>query len=435
MFSIRKLILATALLLLALPAASARAAEDITLELKWKHQFQFAGYYAAIDQGYYADAGLNVTLLEADFDHEIGDRVLSGEAQFGIGTSELILARAAGKPFVSLAPIFQHSPYIFLFPSDSGITNVHHLKGKRIMYEPHATEMLAYLQKEGIKPWEVTLEETTFDLSLLTSGQVDASASYITDQPFELDQLGFEYDYFQPTLGGIDFYGDTLFTTERFLDENPQVVKDFLAATRQGWRYALNNPLEISKLIFDEYSDRHSVEHLMYEARESEKLILPDVVEIGYQNPGRWRHIADTYADMGMLDHGFQFDGFIYDPDPRPDLTWLYLSLIGALLVIAIITAIAVRFYQLNRMISRQSRELRTAIAETKTLRGLLPVCAHCKKVRDDDGFWQNVDTYIRTHSEAEISHSICPGCLQEFYPEEAAEIQREMRDGGGEGR
>jgi len=408
-------------------ASGALAAEDITIELKWKHQFQFAGYYAAIDQGYYNEVGLNVTLLEADFEQEIGDRVLSGEAQIGVGTSELILARAAGKPFVALAPVFQHSPYVLLVARASGIDNVHELKGKRIMYEPHATEILAYLKQEGIDPGDVILEETTFDLSLLTSGQVDASASYITDQPFELDQLGFKYDVFKSRSGGIDFYGDTLFTTEKFLSAHPETVEKFLAASVKGWHYALRNPREIANLIFNEYSDRHSVEHLVFEAEQSRRLIMPDVVEIGYQNPGRWRHIADVYADMGMLEPGFNFDGFIYDPNPQPDLTWIYLTLLGAFVVITVVTLIATRFFHLNRRISRQAKDLRRAIEETKVLRGLLPVCAHCKKVRNDDGFWQSVDIYIRTHSEAEISHGICPQCLSKHYPDDAEEILREI--------
>jgi PAS domain-containing protein len=61
---------------------------------------------------------------------------------------------------------------------------------------------------------------------------------------------------------------------------------------------------------------------------------------------------------------------------------------------------------------------LQTTLAQVKTLRGLLPICANCKKIRDDDGYWQDVAVYVRDHTEAEFSHSICPDCLVELYPE-----------------
>jgi len=62
--------------------------------------------------------------------------------------------------------------------------------------------------------------------------------------------------------------------------------------------------------------------------------------------------------------------------------------------------------------------ELQRALAEIKTLRGIVPICASCKKIRDDAGFWQQVEVYVRDHSEAEFSHGICPECMKKLYPE-----------------
>jgi CheY-like chemotaxis protein len=64
--------------------------------------------------------------------------------------------------------------------------------------------------------------------------------------------------------------------------------------------------------------------------------------------------------------------------------------------------------------------ELQEALASIKTLRGLLPICCHCKKIRDDKGYWSQLERYIHEHSDAEFSHSICPECLGKFYPEYA---------------
>ena len=94
--------------------APAWALEQVVLQLNWKHQFQFAGYYAAIEQGYFRDAGFEVTLRELQEGADPIQVVLDGDADFGVAASELALHRAQGKPVVALATIVQHSPLILL---------------------------------------------------------------------------------------------------------------------------------------------------------------------------------------------------------------------------------------------------------------------------------------------------------------------------------
>jgi hypothetical protein len=72
---------------------------------------------------------------------------------------------------------------------------------------------------------------------------------------------------------------------------------------------------------------------------------------------------------------------------------------------------------------------LQNALSEVKKLSGLLPICANCKKIRDDQGYWQDVAVYIRDHSEAEFTHGICPDCYIELYPE-LAQKRKGHRDG-----
>lgn len=64
------------------------------------------------------------------------------------------------------------------------------------------------------------------------------------------------------------------------------------------------------------------------------------------------------------------------------------------------------------------NHDLQKALDEIKTLKGLVPICANCKKIRDDDGFWQEVEHYVAAHTEAEFSHGICPTCMKKLYPE-----------------
>jgi ABC-type nitrate/sulfonate/bicarbonate transport system substrate-binding protein len=130
--------------MLPVPLALAQPALDpVRVQLKWRHQFQFAGHYAAIERGFYREAGLDVLLLEATDSEEPARVVLDGRAQFGIATSDLAVLRAQGKPVVALAAIFQHSPYVLVAAKRPGLEHVHDLVGRRVMVEHHSAELLA----------------------------------------------------------------------------------------------------------------------------------------------------------------------------------------------------------------------------------------------------------------------------------------------------
>ena len=342
--------------------------ERVTLQLKWKHQFQFAGYYAAKYKGFYRQAGLDVQILEAGTAIEPAQNVLQGKADFGIASSDLILLRSQGYPVVALAAIFQHSPLIFLALKQSGIDSIHHLIGKRIMLEPHAAELLAYLKYESIPISQVTLLPHTFDPSALLSGEADAISAYSTDEPFLLQKAAQDYVTFTPRAGGIDFYGDVLFTTEAQIRQHPQRVQAFVDASLKGWEYALQHPNEIINVIYTQYSPRHSRAHLVFEAEKTRDLVLPDIVEIGYMNPGRWQHIIDVYADMGMVHPHSSLQGFLYDRHPQTDFTWVYLSLLGALAMTGLISGIAARFYQLTKTVRQESAAKEQVAARLQAL-------------------------------------------------------------------
>ncbi|MCF3648819.1 ABC transporter substrate-binding protein [Synoicihabitans lomoniglobus] len=394
----------------------------VTLQLKWKHQFQFAGYYAAIEQGFYEEEGLSVTLREPEVGEDTAAAVLEGKAQFGVAASDLVLMAGQGKPVIALAAILQHSPLVFVSRADAGVTSVHDLAGRKLMLEKHAEELVAYLWFEGIARDQLELVPHVFSPQPLIGGEVDAMSGYATDEVFLLEQAGFDYLTFTPRSGGIDFYGDVLFTTAAEIDAHPDRVARFRAASLRGWRYALDHVDEMVELIFTQYSQRHSREHLRFEAEAMRKLILPDVVELGYQNPGRWHHIAATYHRLGLVGENVPVEAMIYAPDASPDLTRLYGALAIAGLVIGLLVAVIWRFVQLNRRVNEQAASLRGALGEIKELRGIIPICAGCKKIRNDEGYWDQVEIYIEEHTRAEFTHGICEDCMKRLYPEVRAD-------------
>ena len=307
------------LLLFVLLPLPAGALEKVVLQLKWHHQFQFAGYYAAAAKGYYRDAGLDVNIVAAGPAIDPVAEVVSGRAQYGVSNSALILARARGQPVVALAVIFQHSPFILVARADAGIRSVRDMAGKRLMIEPHADEIFAFLRKEGLNENRLVVSPHSLDHQDLIDGRADVMTAYSTDQPFFFEQRGFRHLEFTPRTAGIDFYGDNLFTSAEEIAGHPERVTAFREASLKGWRYAMANPEEIADLILAQYSRRHVRAHLLFEANRMEPLVKSELVEMGYMSPARWRHIAETYAELGMLPRAFAIDGFLYKPPPASD--------------------------------------------------------------------------------------------------------------------
>lgn len=330
--------------------------DQISLMLKWKHQFQSAGYYAAIEKGFYQEAGLEVTLIEPSVNSDPVMEVVNGNMEFGATGPNLLLYRAKGHPVVALATIFQHSPLVLLARENSGINSIHDLVGKRVMVEYASAELEAYLQSEGIFDTKYTRLTHTHSPDDFINGSVDAISAYSTDELYLINKANCKYTMLSPRSAGIDFYGDLLFTTQEQIDQHPERVDAFLAASKKGWQYALQNPEEIVDLIYEKYSKRHSREHLLFEARESQRLIFADIVEVGYMNPGRWQFIANTYAKLNMIPANFSLNGFIYDPDPTINLTWLY-----NILATAFILLIVFFNFALSYLVKKRTLELTKA--------------------------------------------------------------------------
>lgn len=351
---------ATAFFLLLL-GSPAFALDNVTLQLKWTHAFQFAGYYAAKEQGYYRDAGLEVNIVEAAPDTDPVRNVLEGKAQYGVGTSNLLLERAAGKPVVALAVVFQQSPYeIYAAPH---IRSLRDLIGKRIMLEPQSGELLAYLKKEGIPLDRVQQIPHSFDATGLMKGKAEAISGYVSNEPFYFRQAQYPYQIFSPRSVGIDFYGDNLFTSERELQMHPERVKAFRAASLRGWQYAKEHRDEVIALILAKYSPHYTREYLRFESDQMIPLLQPNLIEIGYMNSNRWRDIASTYADIGLMQRDFALKGFLYDAS-EPDLSWFYRALAVALLAMCIIASIALYIYRINRKLQQANKIVERALSE-----------------------------------------------------------------------
>jgi len=315
--------------------ACAQAAETVAIQLKWLHQFQFAGYYAAQDQGYYRAAGLDVRLLEARPGQDSLQTVLQGEAQYGIGNTALLAARARGLPVVVLASLYQHSAAALLVRRDAG-GKASLGPNSRIMLAPNNEELALFLRKQGVPTESLLPVAHNFSYDDLLDGRIDAMSIYTTEAPYILEHSSLGYQILTPRSQGDDFYGDVLYTTESELRDHPQRAAALRAATLRGWTYAMQHPDEMVDLIRARYPQRHSREHLLYEAQHIVPLLAQDTTELGYSDPARWQAIASSYMAQRMLPEDFKLDGFLYQPEQQQGWRRYLPTLLPALVLLLI---------------------------------------------------------------------------------------------------
>lgn len=352
-----------------LPAA-AEHQETLALQLKGPHQFQFAGYYAAQEKGFYREKGLDMRFMEAKPDTNVVDEIVSGRAEFGVGNSAVLLARQKGKPVVALAAVFQHSPLMLYGHIYSGISSVRDLKGKRIMLEPNAEELLAFLRREGISENTLNPFPHTFSTDEIILGRVDAMSGQSTSTPFLLDKSYIPYVALSPRSAGIDFYGDILFTSEDQVREHPQRTRAFREASLKGWEYALEHPKEIVDIIRSRYATDKSREFLLFEAERIKPLVKDDLLSIGHMRGERWQNIINTYAELGLMPSNFRLGNFLYIDDEKEQRRqeqkkWV-IGLSIAVAVGALASLIAAFMLRLNRRMKREMAAREQAVSELR---------------------------------------------------------------------
>lgn len=127
-------------------------------------------------------------------------------------------------------------------------------------------------------------------------------------------------------------------------------------------------------------------------------------------------------------------DTFLLDAEnKRSNLETITIFLTMAGVLFSVLIAFVTTFVVLKseRKLQDEKNKLQAALDEIKTLRGIIPICSHCRQVRDDEGLWKKIEDYIRTHSEAMFSHGICPDCLKKHYPDQYSAIMADQKKDG----
>jgi len=294
------------------------AKESVSVQLLWKHQFQFAGYYMAIEKGFYAEEGLEVSLKEFDFGIDLVDEIVQGNSQFGVARTSLLIDKNAGADVVALFAAYQQSPLMLLTRKDSGILLSSDIKDKDVMITNDAKkvgEIIAMLLQAGITVSDFNQQEHSYNVQDLIDGKTEAMASYISNEPYQMELKGVDYNVIHPKDYGFDMYSDILFSSREYIQQNPEITDRFYRASIRGWLYAFENIEETAQVIFDKYnSQSKTLPALIFEGEELRKLAFDRNGNFGTLAINKFNEMAQVYLITGSIFLGYDFSDFIYRP-------------------------------------------------------------------------------------------------------------------------
>jgi NitT/TauT family transport system substrate-binding protein len=291
-------------------------AADVTLQLKWVTQGQFAGYYAALEQGYYEDENLNVTIKPGGPDIVPEQVVLGGQAEFGINWLDNTLAtRDQGGKIVNIAQVFARSGMTELTWADSGLSEITDLEGKKVGVWLGGNEhkLFAALTKNDIDPQTDTeIVAQPFDMNLFLNREVDAAAAMTynelaqvletknpdTGELYTLEDL----NVMKMSDLGTGALEDGIFVTEEWIadEANQDIATRFLKASFRGWVYCRDNPDDCVQYVLDE-GPTLGEGHQKWMVNEINKLIWPNEGGIGIMNQADYDTTVQIATDYDIV--------------------------------------------------------------------------------------------------------------------------------------
>ncbi|WP_109474058.1 ABC transporter substrate-binding protein [Ornithinimicrobium cavernae] len=290
----------------------------VTLQLQWFAQGQFAGYYAALDQGYFEEEGLDVTIREGGADIVPQTVVADGQADYAIAwVPKALASREQGAGITSIAQIFQRSGTLQVSWADNPITTSADLAGKNVGNWGFGNEfeLFAGMTEAGLDPAaDVTLVQQAFDMSGLLAGDIDAAQAMT-------------YNEYAQLLETVDPDTGELYTPEDFAvidwnEEGTAMLQDslwadserlasdaeyqdtteaFLRATIRGWIFARDNPEEAAAIVV-EHGSQLGASHQLWMVNEVNKLIWPSPNGIGITDEAAWAQTVDISLGTANVD-------------------------------------------------------------------------------------------------------------------------------------
>jgi NitT/TauT family transport system substrate-binding protein len=296
------------------PSASV-ALKPIRLQLQWFPQAQFAGYYAALEKGFYREEGFDVTIIPGAVEIVPATVVAGGQAEFGISWVPRMLApRESGADGVVIAQVFQRSPTLQVSFKDRNITTPEDLAGKKIgaWGFGNEAELYAGLQKAGLDPATENIVAQQFDMEAFAAGEIDAAQAMIYNEYAQVLEkvnpaTGELYKAEDLNVISWEDYGtsmlqDAIFASEAWLAKagNEDDAVKFLKASFRGWIFCRDNPAECVDIVLK--SDAALPKgHQTWQLNEVNGIIWPSPNGIGITDQAAFDRTVQVALDGKIL--------------------------------------------------------------------------------------------------------------------------------------
>ena len=291
-------------------STGATAQTAITFQLNWVAGGANAGFAAAVAEGYYKSAGLDVKLVEGNGSGNTAQLVASGRSQLAyadaVAISQLI---AKGAPMKVLSTIYQSNPNEVSALKKTGIKSIKDLVGKKVGVpsgSSQTTMLPLFLKANNLKESEVNLINmpATSMVPALLQGQVDAILGSIDAYQIQLEAQGAQLDNFRFADYGVPTVSTSIFANDTYIKDNPDVIKKFIAASLKGWSFALDNPekaVKDLKSVFPEMNEKLAASEL---AAITPLFCSGGAKYIGKAEDALWVKSQDLLAEVKLLPAG-----------------------------------------------------------------------------------------------------------------------------------
>ncbi len=293
---------------------AARAADPLTLQLKWVAQAQFAGYYVAAAKGFYKAADLDVTIKPGGPDVNPSQVIAGGGADVVVDwMPSALAAREKGVPLVNIAQVFQRSGMELTCRKDSGIKSPADFKGKTlgVWFAGNEYPFLAWMSKLGLKtdgsPAGVKVLKQGFNVDPLLQKQAACISTMTYNEYWQLIEAGMKPEQlivFKYADEGVATLEDGLYATEATLKDAAKAdrLARFLKASMQGWQYAVDHQDEAVKIVMEnDTAGAQTAGHQKRMMSEIAKLVVPAPHGLGYLDEASYTRTVDELMS-GMSD-------------------------------------------------------------------------------------------------------------------------------------
>lgn len=223
----------------------AHASTPFTMQAAWINDAEFAGYFIAIDKGYYADEGLDLTYLSGGPDVIPESSIIAGKADLALTTPDTTIKAIVdqGAKFRIIGAQYQKNPIGIVSLASNPITSPKELIGKTLAVPPvNVISVEAMLQMNGIEKSDVNIVPYSYDPTPLIKGEIDASLDFTTNVPYTISQQGVEATSFLLYDFGFTIFNDTIVVTEDTLNTKRSELVAWLRASRKGWEENFIDP-------------------------------------------------------------------------------------------------------------------------------------------------------------------------------------------------